>query len=45
VRSLALPLIGAGSGGFDEDRALSLIVSALEVEPADIDVTIVRLRR
>lgn len=45
VRSLALPLIGAGSGGFDEDRVLSLIVSALEEEPADLDVTVVRFRK
>lgn len=45
VRSLALPLIGAGSGGFDEDRVLSLITAALEREHGDLEVTIVRYRR
>lgn len=45
VRSLALPLIGAGSGGFDEDRVLSLITAALEREHGDLKVTIVRYRR
>lgn len=44
VRSLALPLIGAGSGGFDEDRVLSLITSALEPEADDLEVTIVRFK-
>jgi O-acetyl-ADP-ribose deacetylase len=45
VRSLAMPLIGAGSGGFDESRALALIVATLECEPDDVDVTIVRFMR
>lgn len=45
VRSLAMPLIGAGSGGFDEDRVLSLITAALEPEREDLEVTIVRYRR
>jgi hypothetical protein len=45
VRSLPLPLIGAGSGGFAEDRVLSLIHAALALEPGDLDVTIVRYRR
>ena len=44
VRSLALPLIGAGSGGFDEDHVLSLITSALEPEYDDLEVTIVRFK-
>jgi O-acetyl-ADP-ribose deacetylase len=42
VRSLAMPLIGAGSGGFNEDRVLDLITTALEPEPDDIDVIVVR---
>lgn len=44
VRSLAMPLIGAGSGGFDEARALALITHALEQEPDDIEVIVVRFR-
>ena len=45
VRSLALPLIGAGSGGFDEDRVLSIMAAALEPERDDLEVRIVRYRR
>jgi len=45
VRSLALPLIGAGSGGFDEDRVLSIMSAALEPERDDLEVRIVRYRR
>lgn len=45
LRSLALPLIGTGSGGFSEDRALSIIVETLEPEPDDLEVTIVRYKR
>jgi O-acetyl-ADP-ribose deacetylase len=45
VRSLAMPLIGAGSGGFDESRVLALIVEALAAEPDDVEVTIVRFVR
>ncbi|HSK05184.1 MAG TPA: macro domain-containing protein [Kofleriaceae bacterium] len=45
VRSLAFPLIGAGSGGFDPERVLSLMIAALVPEPDDVEVTIVRFRR
>ncbi len=45
VRSLGLPLIGAGSGGWNEDRALALITETLAPEIADVDVTLVRYRR
>ncbi|NVB80272.1 MAG: Appr-1-p processing protein [Kofleriaceae bacterium] len=45
IRSLAMPLIGAGSGGFDEDKVLAIIEDALRGEPDDIDVTVVRFRR
>ncbi|HEY5921322.1 MAG TPA: macro domain-containing protein [Kofleriaceae bacterium] len=45
VRSLAMPLIGAGSGGFDEERVLALITTALELEPADVEVIVVRYKR
>lgn len=45
IRSLAFPLIGAGSGGFNEDRVQSLMLETLAPEPADIAITIVRFRR
>jgi len=44
-RSLAFPLIGAGSGGFDEERALAVMMSALEAGGAQFDVTVVRYAR
>ena len=37
-----MPLIGAGSGGFNEERVLDLITTALELEPDGIDVIVVR---
>jgi O-acetyl-ADP-ribose deacetylase len=44
LRSLAFPLIGAGSGSFNEDRALALMLQALGDAP-DFDVRVVRFRR
>jgi O-acetyl-ADP-ribose deacetylase (regulator of RNase III) len=41
--TLALPAIGAGSGGFDEARAVALIVDELATLPHDLDVVVVRL--
>ncbi|GMU02705.1 macro domain-containing protein [Corallococcus caeni] len=43
-RSVAFPIIGAGSGSFDEDRALELMREALGDAPA-FDVRVVRFRR
>lgn len=43
-RHLALPVIGAGSGGFDEDRALALITRTLAEARADARATVVRYR-
>ena len=43
--SIALPAIGAGSGGFDESRSVSLIVAELESLTHDLDVTVVRYRK
>ncbi|AKI99487.1 O-acetyl-ADP-ribose deacetylase (regulator of RNase III) [Archangium gephyra] len=43
--SVAFPIIGAGSGGFDEARALEVMVSTLEAGDAELDVTVVRYRR
>jgi O-acetyl-ADP-ribose deacetylase (regulator of RNase III) len=42
---VALPIIGAGSGGFDEARALALITQVLGELPAGGRVTVVRYRR
>ncbi|MBN8470767.1 macro domain-containing protein [Corallococcus exiguus] len=43
-RSVAFPIIGAGSGSFNEDRALELMREALGDAP-DFDVRVVRFRR
>lgn len=43
-RSVAFPLIGAGSGSFDEEKALAVMRSALEGAEGDIAVTVVRYR-
>jgi O-acetyl-ADP-ribose deacetylase (regulator of RNase III) len=42
--SVAFPIIGAGSGGFDEARALEVMVSTLEASDAELSVTVVRYR-
>ncbi|WP_224240184.1 macro domain-containing protein [Hyalangium gracile] len=44
-RSLAFPIIGAGSGSFDEARALEVMRVALEAGAGELDVTVVRFRR
>jgi O-acetyl-ADP-ribose deacetylase (regulator of RNase III) len=43
-RSLAFPVIGAGSGGFNEARALEVMLAALETGAGKLDVTVVRYR-
>ncbi|MBN8230178.1 macro domain-containing protein [Corallococcus macrosporus] len=43
-RSVAFPIIGTGSGSFNEDRALELMREALADAPA-FDVRVVRFRR
>ena len=43
--SVAFPIIGAGSGGFDEARALEVMVSTLEASDAELSVTVVRYRK
>ncbi|RKG73160.1 Appr-1-p processing protein [Corallococcus exercitus] len=43
-RSVAFPIIGAGSGSFNEDRALELMRESLGEAPA-FDVRVVRFRR
>jgi O-acetyl-ADP-ribose deacetylase (regulator of RNase III) len=41
---VAFPVIGAGSGGFDEERALALIVRTLRELPGTCRVAVVRYR-
>jgi O-acetyl-ADP-ribose deacetylase (regulator of RNase III) len=43
-RSVAFPLIGAGSGGFDEEKALAVMRPALEAARGELAVTVVRYR-
>lgn len=43
-RSVAFPLIGAGSGSFDAEKALAVMRSALEGAEGDLAVTVVRYR-
>lgn len=44
-RSVAFPIIGAGSGGFDESGALTLMQQALAGIEHSAEVIIVRYRR
>ncbi|KFE68197.1 macro domain-containing protein [Hyalangium minutum] len=44
-RSVAFPVIGAGSGGFNEARALEVMRSALEAGAGGLEVTVVRFHR
>lgn len=43
-RSVAFPVIGAGSGSFDEARALELMRQVLDAEADALDVRVVRFR-
>ncbi|QSQ21358.1 macro domain-containing protein [Pyxidicoccus parkwayensis] len=45
LRSLAFPLIGSGSGSFNEERALELMRHVLDAEAGDLEVRVVRFRR
>jgi len=41
-RSVAFPVIGAGSGGFDEDKATALMLDALTTSGSRARTVIVR---
>jgi len=43
-RSVAFPLLGAGSGGFDRGRAKSIMLDEFSKSDAPIDVTLVLFR-
>lgn len=45
LKSLALPLIGAGTGGFDEQQAERIMQEVLAELERDVEVIIVRFRR
>jgi O-acetyl-ADP-ribose deacetylase (regulator of RNase III) len=42
--SVAFPLIGSGSGSFDEEGALALMRNVLDTQADGLDVTVVRFR-
>lgn len=42
--SVAFPLIGSGSGSFNEEGALALMRSVLDTQADGLDVTVVRFR-
>jgi O-acetyl-ADP-ribose deacetylase len=44
-RSVAFPLIGAGAGGMDEERAYAILRDTLIATPTNADVRIVRRHR
>ncbi len=41
IQSIAFPLLGAGSGGFDRERARALMLDEFSKSDAPIDVTLV----
>lgn len=43
--SIAFPVIGAGSGGFNEEEALELMLEAVDQGNSSLDITIVRLEK
>ena len=45
IRSLAFPVIGAGSGGFNAEQAEQIMLETFAGIESDIDVTLVRYRR
>lgn len=44
-KSVAFPLIGAGTGGFGEQAALTLMLAAFEAVESDARVSLVRFRK
>lgn len=44
-RSVAFPVIGAGSGGFDEGKAMDIMLEAFQPISSDAQVMVVRFRR
>ena len=44
-KTLATPIVGAGSGGFDEDKALSILLDEAHAIGSEIALTVVRYKR
>lgn len=44
-RTVAFPILGAGSGGFDTEKAEAIILDELQKSDADLHITLVRFRR
>ena len=44
-RSIAFPLIGAGSGGFNQQRAKAIMLDELQKLESPLEVTVVVFRR
>ncbi len=44
LKSLAFPILGTGSGGFDQEKAESIMIWAFEKIESDLAVTVVRYR-
>ena len=44
-RSIAFPLIGAGSGGFNQERAKAIMLDELQKLESPLDVTVVVFRK
>jgi len=45
LKSLAFPVIGAGSGGFNAERAEQVMMAAFEEMESSLEVVVVRFRR
>lgn len=43
--SIAFPVIGAGSGGFNQDRAKAILIEELQKLESPLDVTVVLFRK
>jgi O-acetyl-ADP-ribose deacetylase (regulator of RNase III) len=45
IHSIAFPIIGAGSGGFNKEQAEMIMIAAMEAIDSDIEARIVRFKR
>jgi O-acetyl-ADP-ribose deacetylase len=45
LSSLAFPILGAGAGGFDPDKAEKIMLEAVELAGSRVDVILVRFKR
>jgi len=45
VKSIAFPIIGAGSGGFSSSKAEEILVEALKPFESDIEIIVVRFKK